>query len=65
MGVKLLYNSVKTEVRSVGDQLETELEDKMGKGKARQAEGAIGALISWGPEKLLIRCCRSPSRVGL
>ena len=30
--------------------------DEMWQGKPHQAEGAIWALMSWGPEKMLIRC---------
>ena len=43
MGVELLYNSVKTEVR---------IPVRVGDGDRHQAEGAIG------PEKMLIRCSK-------
>ena len=61
-GDELLYNSVKTEVR----QLEIRRSYRRDViGKATSGRRGIGALMSWGPEKLLIRCSRSPSRVGL
>ena len=48
MGVELLYNSVKTEVR-VGDKLLI----RCGRESHARPKGPSGPPMSWGPEKLL------------
>ena len=48
MGVELLYNSVKTRVRVRRDVVR----------KATSGRRGLGALMSWGPGKLLIRCSK-------
>ena len=64
--VELLYNSVKTKVKTVRVPASWRRSYRRGVvGKAtsgrRGLENPDGV---WGPEKLLIRCSRSPSRVG-
>ncbi len=62
MDVELLYNSVKTRSQTVRDR--TELETRCGKESHTRPKG-LGVLMSWGPEKLLIRCGReSPADGG-
>ena len=58
VGVELLYNSVKT----VRDQLE--LETRYGRESPTRPMGPLGTMMSWGPEKLLIRCGRESRRRG-
>ena len=57
MVVELLYNSVKTEVKTVevGDQTSYRRDVV---GKATSGRRGFGALMSWGPEKKLIRCSK-------
>ena len=57
VGFELLYNSVKTEVRQL--QLEIGLSYRRDVvGKATSGRRGLGALMSWGPERLLIRCSK-------
>ena len=60
VGVELLYNSVKTEGRTVRVEFEFQSEwDETWQGKPHPAEGALGNPDGvWGPEKLLIRCSK-------
>ena len=51
VGVELLYNSVKTEVR----QLETELETRYGRESHARPKGLSEHPMSWGPDQLVIR----------
>ena len=55
VGVELLYNSVKTEVKQleIGRSYRRDVV-----GKATSGRRGLGALMSWGPEKLLIRCSK-------
>ena len=58
VGVELLYNSVNTEVRvrvpvTVGEGVIHE----SGRESHTRPKG-LGALMSWGPEKMLIRCSK-------
>ena len=58
MGVELLYNSVKMEVKVFAVKLETEV-DEMWYGKPHPAEGALENPDElWGLEKMLIRCSK-------
>ena len=54
VGVELLYNSVKTEVR----QLEIRQVRRQAVVEKARRRGPLGAQKSWGPEKLLIRCSK-------
>ena len=56
MGVELLYNSVKTEVK-LQFQLETELETSCGRESHTRPKG-LGTLMNSSPEKMLIRCSK-------
>ena len=55
VGVELLYNSVKTEVRQLELQMECKRRDVVATPGRR---GPRGPRLSWGPEKLQIRCGR-------
>ena len=61
VGVELLYNAVKTEVEW---QLScSQLEWRCGRESHTRLKG-LGALMSWGPEEMLIRCskeCHHPA----
>ena len=54
VGIELLYNTVKTEVEC---QFEFQLETSCGRESHTRLKG-LGALINWGPEKMLIRCSK-------
>ena len=59
VGVEVLYNSVKTEVKTVAVTVGEGVIDEMWLGKPHPAEGALGNPDGvWGPEKLLIRCSK-------
>ena len=64
--VELLYNSVKTEEDSSGCSSSWSRSYRRDVvGKATSGRRGLGNPDGvWGPEKLLIRCSRSPSRVG-
>ena len=57
MGVELLYSSVKTEVKTVESEFEFQLESRCGRESHTRPKG-LGALMNWGPEKMLIRCSK-------
>ncbi len=51
MGDELLYSSVKTV------EFEFQLESRCGRERHARPKG-LGALMNWGPEKMLIRCSK-------
>ena len=55
MGVELLYSSVKTEVKTFG--VRVPVGERSGRESHTRPKG-LGALMSWGPEKMLIRCSK-------
>ena len=61
VGVELLYNSVKTKVKTsswvpVPVEFEFQLESSGRESHTRRK--GLGALINWGPEKMLMRCSK-------
>ena len=53
----LLYSSVKTEVKPVELSSSCQLETRCGRESHTRPKG-LGALMSWGPEKMLRRCSK-------
>ena len=62
MGVELLYNAVKTEVRCQFE-FQSELERRCGRESHTRPKG-LGALMNWGPEKMLIRCSKESQHLA-
>ena len=55
--IELLYNSVKTEVKTAELEIEQSYRREVVR-KATSGQKGLGALMSWGPGKLLIRCSK-------
>ena len=55
VGFELLYSSVKIELKAV--EFEFQLEARCGRESHTRPKGP-GALMNWGPEKMLIRCSK-------
>ena len=57
MDVELLYNSVKTKVKTLAVTVGDGVIDKCGRESHIRLKG-LGALMSWGSEKMLMRCSK-------